>query len=75
VVATGILEEHCPGGQRCVIHPGELCAFGSDCSHDVLNVSIAAASLQDIGFWQATDVIGGFQAWRTADLPVVLANR
>jgi rhodanese-related sulfurtransferase/mannose-6-phosphate isomerase-like protein (cupin superfamily) len=26
--------------------------------------SLAAAALQDLGLWRATDVIGGFQAWR-----------
>ena len=33
--------------------------------------SLAAASLQDIGLVNATDVIGGFQAWKSAGLPVV----
>ena len=32
--------------------------------------SLAAASLQAIGLWRATDVIGGFTAWRDAGLPV-----
>ena len=32
--------------------------------------SLAAASLQDIGLTRATDVVGGFQAWRDAGLPV-----
>jgi len=32
--------------------------------------SLAAASLQDIGLSNATDVIGGFGAWRAAGLPV-----
>jgi rhodanese-related sulfurtransferase len=31
--------------------------------------SLAAASLQDIGLVNATDVIGGFEAWITAGLP------
>lgn len=31
--------------------------------------SLAAAALQDIGLWRATDVEGGFQAWRSAGLP------
>jgi len=33
--------------------------------------SLAAASLQQIGLPRATDVIGGFRAWRAAGLPVV----
>jgi rhodanese-related sulfurtransferase len=32
--------------------------------------SLAAASLQDLGLHRATDLIGGFQAWRAAGLPV-----
>ena len=32
--------------------------------------SLAAASLQDIGLLHATDVIGGFEAWVKAGLPV-----
>jgi rhodanese-related sulfurtransferase len=32
--------------------------------------SLAAASLQDLGLVNATDVIGGFQAWKAAGLPV-----
>jgi rhodanese-related sulfurtransferase len=31
--------------------------------------SLAAASLQDLGLWPATDLVGGFRAWRTAGLP------
>ena len=32
--------------------------------------SLAAATLQQFGLADATDVIGGFQAWRAAGLPV-----
>ena len=32
--------------------------------------SLAALSLQDLGLHRATDVIGGFQAWAAAGLPV-----
>jgi rhodanese-related sulfurtransferase len=32
--------------------------------------SLAAATLQDLGFPNATDLAGGFQAWRAAGLPV-----
>jgi rhodanese-related sulfurtransferase len=32
--------------------------------------SFAAASLQKLGFGRATDLDGGFQAWRAAGLPV-----
>ena len=32
--------------------------------------SLAAAALQDLGLHQATDLAGGFAAWRDAGLPV-----
>ena len=32
--------------------------------------SLAAAALQDLGYRQATDLAGGFQAWKAAGLPV-----
>lgn len=32
--------------------------------------SLAAASLLDVGLQNATDVIGGFEAWRASGLPV-----
>jgi rhodanese-related sulfurtransferase len=32
--------------------------------------SLAAVSLQELGLHRATDVIGGFQAWAAAGLPV-----
>ena len=32
--------------------------------------SLAAATLQELGLPHATDLVGGFQAWRTAGLPV-----
>ncbi len=36
--------------------------------------SLAAASLQDLGLARATDIDGGFQAWRAAGLPWVGAD-
>ncbi len=32
--------------------------------------SLAAASLQQLGLHRATDLVGGFQAWKAAGLPV-----
>jgi rhodanese-related sulfurtransferase len=32
--------------------------------------SLAAAALRDLGFSRATDLVGGFQGWRSAGLPV-----
>jgi len=155
VVTTGILEEHRPGEQTLVIHPGKSRAFGPNYAHDVRNdslapavsihayspplsemnkyeldgsrliprerarssagsipgalvvernvlewrfdpasssrlpiatdhdiqiivfcsegyaSSLAAADLQDLGLWRATDMVGGFHAWRTAGLSIV----
>ncbi len=36
--------------------------------------SLAAASLQDLGIWRTTDVVGGFRAWQAAGLPVALGS-
>ena len=36
--------------------------------------SLAAAGLQDLGLHNATDLVGGFQAWRDAGLPVRAAR-
>jgi rhodanese-related sulfurtransferase len=33
--------------------------------------SLAAAALQDLGLYRATDMIGGFHAWRATGLPIV----
>jgi rhodanese-related sulfurtransferase len=32
--------------------------------------SLAAAALQDLGLWRATDMVGGFRAWSAAGLPI-----
>jgi rhodanese-related sulfurtransferase len=52
-------------------------ALGNALQRDIILVcsegyqsSLAAATLQDLGFARATDVAGGFQAWRAAGLPV-----
>jgi rhodanese-related sulfurtransferase len=39
------------------------------CAHG-FSSSLAAARLQQLGFARATDVIGGFEAWEQAGLPV-----
>jgi rhodanese-related sulfurtransferase len=39
------------------------------CSHGE-STSLAAAALQDLGFANATDVVGGFAAWKAEGLPV-----
>src|SRR5262245_39942908 len=42
--------------------------------HEGFSSSLAAATLQDLGLTAATDVIGGFDAWVEARLPVVPAG-
>lgn len=39
------------------------------CDHGYSS-SLAACSLRELGFTRATDLVGGFQAWRAAGLPV-----
>ncbi len=38
--------------------------------NDGYSSSLAAATLQELGFARATDLDGGFRAWRAAGLPV-----
>jgi len=42
--------------------------------NDGYSSSLAAATLQELGFARATDVDGGFRAWRAAGLPVAEAG-
>ena len=44
------------------------------CAHGYSS-SMAAATLRDLGFSRATDIIGGFEAWAAAGLPVTSARR
>jgi rhodanese-related sulfurtransferase len=44
-----------------------LCAHG-------YSSSLAAATLRELGFDKATDVVGGFEAWAAAGLPVEPAH-
>jgi rhodanese-related sulfurtransferase/mannose-6-phosphate isomerase-like protein (cupin superfamily) len=37
--------------------------------------SFAAAALQDLGLWRATDMSGGFHGWRSIGLPIVPPNK
>jgi rhodanese-related sulfurtransferase len=45
------------------------------CCDEGYSSSPAAASLQALGLRKATDLIGGFQAWRTAGLPVAVPRQ
>jgi rhodanese-related sulfurtransferase len=38
--------------------------------HGGYQSSLAAATLQDLGFARATDLVGGFEAWKAEGLPV-----
>ena len=38
--------------------------------HEGYQSSLVAATLQDLGFSRATDLVGGFEAWKAAGLPV-----
>jgi len=42
------------------------------CAHGY-STSLAAATLQDLGFSRATDMVGGFTAWKEHGLPVIAA--
>jgi rhodanese-related sulfurtransferase len=44
------------------------------CDHGYSS-SLAAAALRELGFERVGDVIGGFEAWREAGLPVVPVSR
>jgi rhodanese-related sulfurtransferase len=36
--------------------------------------SLAALALKELGLWRATDVVGGFHAWKALGLPIVPAT-
>jgi rhodanese-related sulfurtransferase len=44
------------------------------CAHGYSS-SLAAATLRDLGFSRATDIVGGFEAWVEAGLPVTAPRR
>ena len=43
------------------------------CAHGYSS-SMAAATLHELGFDRATDIVGGFEAWAAAGLPVTRAR-
>ena len=57
--ASGYGDEQLTSGRRIVV----MCDAG-------YQSSLVAATLQDLGLEGATDLAGGFQAWRGAELPV-----
>ena len=61
------------------LHPASDARIPQATDHDVTCIvlcskgcssSLAAASLQDLGLRNATDLDGGFRAWKAAGLPV-----
>jgi rhodanese-related sulfurtransferase len=57
--STGYADERLTSGRRIVV----MCNEG-------YQSSLVAATLQELGLEDATDLAGGFQAWRGAELPV-----
>jgi rhodanese-related sulfurtransferase len=60
------------------LDPASPSRIAAACGYDIRAIvicnegyssSLVAATLKDLGLVNATDVIGGFQAWRTAGLP------
>ncbi len=75
VIARNVLEWRCaPDSQwrdERVSDPERLVVLICD---EGYQSSLAAATLQRLGLRRATDVEGGFQAWRDAGLPVERAT-
>jgi rhodanese-related sulfurtransferase len=57
--SSGYADERLTSGRRIVV----MCNEG-------YQSSLVAATLQELGLEDATDLAGGFQAWRGAELPV-----
>lgn len=70
-IARNVLEWRCdPDGSHRdarVADPGRRLIVMCDAG---FQSSLAAATLQELGHTDATDLDGGFQAWRAAGLPV-----
>jgi rhodanese-related sulfurtransferase len=70
-VARNVLEwrcdPRCDHGDPRVADPGRRLIVMCD---EGFQSSLAAATLQELGHGSATDLAGGFQAWRAAGLPV-----
>ena len=62
--ASGFEDQRLADPERQVIL---VCAHG-------YSSSLAAATLQELGFSRATDIDGGFEAWQAAGLPIEAAT-
>jgi rhodanese-related sulfurtransferase len=71
VIARNVLEWRCDPTSRwrdpAVSDPSREIVLMCD---EGYQSSLAAATLIDLGLPRATDLVGGFQAWRRAGLPV-----
>jgi rhodanese-related sulfurtransferase len=54
-----------------IFHPRNVLEWRCDPGNEGCQSSLAAATLQELGFARATDPIGGFRAWVAAGLPVM----
>jgi rhodanese-related sulfurtransferase len=72
VIPRNVLEWRCAPDSAWrdlrVCDPGRVVVIICD---EGYQSSLAAANLQRLGLLRATDLIGGFQAWRAAGLPVL----
>ena len=55
---SGYPNPHVEQGQRGIV----FCAHG-------FSSSFAAVTLRDLGWWTATDIVGGYEGWKAAGLP------
>jgi MFS family permease len=55
---SGYSNPHVEPGQRVIV----FCAHG-------FSSSFAAVTLRELGWWTATDIVGGYQGWKAAGLP------
>jgi 3-mercaptopyruvate sulfurtransferase SseA len=55
---SGYANPHVEQGQRVIV----FCAHG-------FSSSFAAATLRELGWWTATDIVGGYEGWKAAGLP------
>jgi rhodanese-related sulfurtransferase len=69
-IPRNVLEWRCdpssPSRDPAVSDPGRRLILMCD---EGYQSSLAAATLQELGLPEATDLVGGYQAWRAASLP------
>ena len=60
---SGYSNPHVEPGQRVIV----FCAHG-------FSSSFAAVTLRELGWWTATDIVGGYESWKAAGLPTRKAD-